>query len=243
MSPLIIEALFLMATLGLGLLYARVKEFLPDWSREYHERQKSTVGAQIPPPRLVVYQEDLVRKAAWFCLPLGLNMLLLHVFSQLTQFPLYVIAILIVEGALGWRIQYRRTLAFARDWLIYRRLTEPENFILEGEVQYLLQHNADEEDGKLVSFRPDRTGSASEGEPDQGAYYFLPVDVTAINQLPVDEPLRLVVRPLRIEETALGGAGGVIVGILPPSDEVDDGSDTAEQRLSYVRGIGGGRYQ
>lgn len=241
----IIEALFLIVTCFLGYLCARIDgTVFPDWRREYHERRRSAVGAQIPPPRLVVYHDDFVRKTAWFCLPFGMNMLLLYrVFPQLTQSLLMCSAILGIEGILGWVIQYRRTLAFARDWLIYRRLTEPENFILTGEIQFFFRRGVDQEVGKIVSFRPGGTGSASEGETTQGTYYFLPVDVMAVDEPPVDEPLRLVVRPPRSDEIALGGAGGVIVGILPPSDVVDDSDAPGENQWSYVRGIGGGQYR
>lgn len=217
-SPVVSEAAFLIASCLLGFLYIRVdwRQF-PNWVNEYAKRQETDVGKQLPPPRVEVFHSDTTAVYGWFLLSLVVNLILLQFLLPEAYKTFTVLApILVIEAALGWYIQHRRTLSFARNWLYYLKLTEPENWIIEGDIDCVWHDYNPKYGGRIVPFPPlNREGNVVGTRRS----YLLPIDVECLYDLSQSgkRSMRFIVRPARKGEPDVWG---VIVGVMPEDPRV-----------------------
>jgi hypothetical protein len=185
-----------------------------------------------------MFRVDLWHIYALFLLPLVMNQILLNVvFPESAKTLGWFVPILVIEGLLGWFIQRRRTISFARDWLVYRRLTEQENWVVEGVIEYVLSYS-DQTGGRMVSISVSQDGENGEI---RSSYFFLPIDVDPFNEaskISGGGPIRIIVRAFQRDDILSDDAAGEIVGFLP-SPGGDPNSHDRSEKL-YVRGLAGG---
>ncbi len=225
-SVIIDETAFLIASWLLAICSTwYIGRQFPDWSEEYDKRRRSAVGVHLPPPRFEVFRSDLLAQAGWFSLPIVGNWIVLSFLPEHAHSFAVFAPIIVVEFLLGWFIQYRRTLNFARDWLIYRRLTEPENQIVDGVIDTWSQLN--QLGGRTVSLACPPSESLA-----RSVDYFLPIEVESIEfsgRVTQGGEHRFIVRPLKPEEAAEIHAQGAIIARLP-----DDSYPTTSYASSVV---------